>query len=87
MNDTTEQITADDVIGQRIFNPNNGMGLGVALERRTVSNLKGDTRDVFVCATEPGTGTTFRDVDDVLEQLNDDRWGYELSEDPWGEDR
>jgi len=83
----SDQIEADDVIGKRIYNPDNGQGLGVALKRKTISNLKGDTRDVFVCALEPGN-TTNRDVDDVLDYLNNDAWGdYQLMEDPWKDER
>lgn len=79
MNDATHE--PEDVIGSQIFNPDRGMGLGVAVERKTVRNGYGDTRDVFVTLNPDGK-ETLRDVEDVMDAV--ENRGYQLCEDPWG---
>lgn len=72
-----------DVVGNWIFNTDRGMGLGKAVDRRTVTNMKGDTRDVFVCVGPDGD-ETLRDVEKVLKDVNE--YGYDLYEEhPWGD--
>jgi hypothetical protein len=78
------EIQAGDVVGHWIFNENKGQGLGKAVEQKTVSNLKGDSKEVFVCVAPDGNEVN-RDVSDILDYLNKDVWGYEMyDEHPWG---
>lgn len=85
-NDDEPTYEPADVIGHAVFNPDRGMGLDVVVDRKTVSNLRGDTKDVFVC--DKGAGATDhpevsrrfvnRDVEQVMRNLNE--YGYELYE-------
>jgi len=84
MNDST-QITPEDVVGKRIFNPKSHMGLGVALEKKTVGRGRLESREVFACETAPHSGETLRDVDDIMERLNEGN--YVLQDDPWEDER
>jgi hypothetical protein len=74
----------DDVIGKRI-KQSSLIGLGVAVDHKVVRNGYGDERYVFVTTNEPESGTTYRDVDKIIEGLNSGK--YELAEDPWADER
>ena len=82
--DETQNYEVEDVIGHQI-KQSSLMGLGVAVDHRVVRNGYGDERYVFVTTHEPGSGTTYRDVDQILENLN--AGNYELKEDPWADER
>lgn len=80
----TENYDVEDVIGHSI-KKSSLIGLGVAVDHKVVRNGYGDERYVFVCVNEPGNGTTYRDVQPILDSLN--AGDYELKEDPWADER
>lgn len=75
-------LTPDDVLGHRIYNENTHMGLGVAVDVKTVRNGRGDTKRVFVCDHGEDAPTRFvnRDVDAVLRQLEKDDTALDIHE-------
>lgn len=46
---TTNNLTPEDLIGKRIYNKEAYYGKGVVVDVKTISNLRGDSRTVFVC--------------------------------------
>lgn len=66
------EYEAEDLIGQRLFNENKHMGLGVVVD---VVTRRGERR--LVTRPAPGESTTTRDVDDVIHQLESDAFSLD----------
>lgn len=80
--DSDTILTPDDVIGHRIYNHATHIGLGVAIDVKTVRNGYGDTKRVFVCDHGDAASTRFinRDVDEILHGLENDDTSLDLHE-------
>lgn len=82
--DAADELSEDDVIGHLIVNPENPIHLGVPVDVKTIRNLRGDEKRVFVCdngehaasASDELDRFVNRDVEKVLRQVRE--YGYEL---------